>query len=349
MEKIKAFLKKPTTLGLIGLSIGLIFGLVVLGWWLWPVVWVDGSPKDLQSDWQRDYLCMTIDSYVRNQDKALMQVRWNALGDAGPSLVNSLTPAICRFSQNTEIEAFKAVVGITAPVASAEQPYQGNPLATPDTANKSGGFSILPFLFAAFLVLAAIAAAIFLFVKKGIKIKVFPLFKRGDKKIRRVEESKDFIAQPERAEKAVQETPPIAQFMTTYRAGDDLYDDSFSIDSDNGEFMGECGVGIAETIGVGDPKKVAALEVWLFDKNDVQTVTKLLLTEHVFNDPGIKQRLMSKGEPALAQANLRFVLETASLQLEARIIDMVYGRGPLPENSFFNRLTLEISVWPKAA
>jgi hypothetical protein len=43
---------------------------------------------------------------------------------------------------------------------------------------------------------------------------------------------------------------------------------------------GECGVGISETIGVGDPKKVTAFEVWLFDKNDIQTVTKVLMSAH---------------------------------------------------------------------
>ena len=48
--------------------------------------------------------------------------------------------------------------------------------------------------------------------------------------------------------------------MTTYMIGDDLYDDSFSIDSPSGEFLGECGVGISDTIGVGDPKKVTALK-----------------------------------------------------------------------------------------
>ena len=79
--------------------------------------------------------------------------------------------------------------------------------------------------------------------------------------------------------------------MTTYMAGDDLYDDSFSIDSPSGEFLGECGVGISDTIGVGDPKKVTAFEVWLFDKNDIQTVTKVLMSEHAFNDAAIRQRL----------------------------------------------------------
>jgi hypothetical protein len=155
-----------------------------------------------------------------------------------------------------------------------------------------------------------------------------------------------FTAAPQ-APAAAKSEPALAQFMTTYRQGDDLYDDSFSIDSVNGEFLGECGVGIAETIGVGDPKKVTALEVWLFDKNDIQTVTKILMSEHANNDSAIRQRMVSKGEPVLAEPGMTFVMETATLQLEAKIIDMVYARGPLPENSYFSRLTMEISVWAK--
>ena len=78
--------------------------------------------------------------------------------------------------------------------------------------------------------------------------------------------------------------PPVAQYVTTYVIGDDLFDDSFSIDSPSGEFLGECGVGISETIGVGDPKKVTAFEVWMFDKNDIRTVTKVIMSEHAFRD-----------------------------------------------------------------
>jgi hypothetical protein len=130
--------------------------------------------------------------------------------------------------------------------------------------------------------------------------------------------------------------------------GDDLYDDSFSIDSPSGEFLGECGVGISDTVGVGDPKKVTAFEVWLFDKNDIQTVTKVLMSEHAFNDQNIRQRLASKGEPVLIEAGKHLLLETATLQLEARVVDMNYGQGALPENSFFERLTLELAVWPKS-
>jgi hypothetical protein len=130
--------------------------------------------------------------------------------------------------------------------------------------------------------------------------------------------------------------------------GDDLFDDSFSIDSPAGEFLGECGIGIAETIGVGEPKRVGSFEVWLFDKNDIQTVTKVLMSAHVYDDEATRQRLAAKGEPVLAEPGSQIALETATLQLAARVVDMSYGEGALPAESFFERLTLELAVWPKA-
>jgi hypothetical protein len=139
----------------------------------------------------------------------------------------------------------------------------------------------------------------------------------------------------------------MTQFMSSYRIGDDLFDESFSIDSPAGEFLGECGVGISETIGVGDPKKVTAVEVWIFDKNDIQTVTKVVMSAHAFNDTGTRQRLEAKGEPVLADPGAQTVLETATLRLVARVVEMSYGEGALPEQSFFEGLVLELAIWQK--
>ena len=144
-----------------------------------------------------------------------------------------------------------------------------------------------------------------------------------------------------------EQAPPISQFMASYKLGDDLFDDSFSIDSPAGEFLGECGVSISETIGVGDPKKVTAFEVWLFDKNDIQTVTKVLMSAHAFQDGAINQRLRAKGEPVLADPNTEFVLETQTLQLVARVVNLGYGEGAMPEDSYFDQLLLELAVWQK--
>jgi hypothetical protein len=141
--------------------------------------------------------------------------------------------------------------------------------------------------------------------------------------------------------------PPIVQFMTTYLHGDDLYDDSFSIETPSGEFLGETGVGISETIGSGDTKNVTAFEVWLFDKNDIRTVTKVLMSDHAFNDDAIRAKLAPKGEAVLAKPGDRIMLETASLRVQARIVDLSYGSGPLPPNSFFSRLTIELAAWKR--
>jgi hypothetical protein len=49
----------------------------------------------------------------------------------------------------------------------------------------------------------------------------------------------------------------------------------------------------------------------------------------------------------LVEPGQKIMLETATLRLEARVIELVYGQGALPSGSFFERLTLEIAVWPK--
>ncbi len=351
MDKILMFLKKKEAQLAGALILGMIIGLVALGWGLWPLQWVDASPADLQMDYQRDYLCMVIDSYIRNQDDALVALRWDGLGENGSSLLDTLTPAVCGFDSSDPIEGFKEIIAYVPPViddaaASVEDTSLESAVVTDEQVEPENTISIVPL--AILLVLTLAVGGVFIVLMKrrtggggsaGSKkqaVKVAPA-RRADNK----QTVGTVISSAQKKE------PALAQFMTTFRQGDDLYDDSFSIDSVNGEFLGECGVGIAETIGVGDPKKVTALEVWLFDKNDIQTVTKILMSEHANNDSSIRQRLMSKGEPVKVEPGMTFVMETATLQLEAKVIDMVYARGPLPENSNFSRITLEISVWTK--
>jgi len=354
MDKIRKFFKNPISFGLVGLVVGMVLGLVALGWGIWPVKWTDAAPATLQEDYQRDYLCMTIDSYIKNQDVGLMQLRWDGLGEGAVDLLNTLTPAACRFSSSAEIDAFKEVMDIQSLVSefSTEEPVLEVPVETGDAGISAVDGEIVPEVKTISILPLAILILLTLVVGG---ILVYMMIKRskgnntGKAKVAKTVIPKNSNKDEpfNQSEKKSSKDSPLAQFMTTYRQGDDLYDDSFSIDSVNGEFLGECGVGIAETIGVGDPKKVTALEVWLFDKNDIQTVTKVLMSEHANNDPSLRQRLLSKGEPILIEPGMRFLMETASLQLEAHVIDMVYARGPLPENSYFSRLTLEVSVWAK--
>ncbi len=140
---------------------------------------------------------------------------------------------------------------------------------------------------------------------------------------------------------------PVIQVMSTYVLGDDLYDEAFSIDLPSGEFLGEFGIGISEVIGVGDPKKVTAMDLWMFDKNDILTVTKVLLTPYAFNDPSIRARLDPKGELVLAAQGTQYLLETASLQAIFSIVELDFGTGSLPANGYFERITFEVACWQK--
>ena len=140
---------------------------------------------------------------------------------------------------------------------------------------------------------------------------------------------------------------PVAQFMTTYMLGDDMYDESFTFDAPNGEFLGECGVSSSDTIGVGEPKKVSAFDIWLFDKNDIQTITKVVMSKHAFEDGATRQRLEIRGEPIKAEEGKQFILETATLRLEAKLVNFQYGDLPLPDDSYFQRATMELAVYRK--
>ncbi|HSN95426.1 MAG TPA: hypothetical protein VLR89_10255 [Anaerolineaceae bacterium] len=140
---------------------------------------------------------------------------------------------------------------------------------------------------------------------------------------------------------------PIAQFLTTYMYGDDLYDESFIFDAPNGAFLGECGVSFSDIVGTGEPKKISAFEIWLFDKNDVQTVTNVLMCQHAFDDLFMRENLEKKGDSVLAEVEKRFAMETASLVLEGHVVDLTYGELLQTPQSYFQRLTLELAVYEK--
>jgi len=144
-----------------------------------------------------------------------------------------------------------------------------------------------------------------------------------------------------------QQVTPLARFQTTYAKGHDTYDESFSIENADGDFLGECGVGLSESLGADVPKSVTAFEVWLFDKNDIRTVTKVVMSDHAFFDEALKAKLAPKGEPVLARPNETIVLETATLIVNASVAELEYGTGALPPQSFFERFTVELSAWNK--
>lgn len=341
MDRIRGQITKPVLIGAgVGLVAGLIIGLL-FAWVIWPVEVVDTDVSTMREDLQLEYLTMAIQSFDKTGNVQEAMERWSKLGpDKTKYLERLLTnpPAGVDIGKVNQFAMAATQGEVTAPGLSVATPAPKPEKATPSKGASSAWPVILVIMCLLTLVIGGLLAYLLLFRNRKLGM----TGNRGAAATGPGRSAEPIAVSPEEQE------PPIVQYLTTYTLGNDLYDDSFSIDSSSGEFLGECGVGISDTIGVGDPKKVTAFEVWLFDKNDIQTVTKVLMSQHAFNDPGIRQRLTSKGDLVLAESGKHVLLETATLQLEARVVNMNYGQGALPTDSYFEQLTLELQVWPKA-
>jgi hypothetical protein len=327
-ESFKKGINSPPIMAAVGIVVGIILGLLY-GWVISPVKYVDGDIATLREDLKVDYLRMAIDSYALNQDAALAEARYNQLGEDASKYLSDI-----EFNPEeqliSDIDSFRAVV---------EMSMFTDPLEDFAPVEEKSGGNLLKWALLITVLLAAALVVRYFLARRSAGGAISPKSAAN-----MAQEITAKIDTTDYADKG--EAPPMHQFVTTYVLGDNLFDDSFSIESAAGEFLGECGVGISEAIGVGEPKRVTAFEVWLFDQNDIKTVTKVLMSGHAFYDDVIRSELEKKGEPVLAEPGVEFILSTNNLQVIGRVMDMGYGEGPLPEESFFERLSIELSVWP---
>lgn len=318
---------------IIGISLGLAYA-----WVINPVRWVDGTPEQLRADVQRDYLRMAIDSYSINRDVDLAIERYQSLGSRAQQTLEEIG-ANPGEAKPTDIQNFRAVVEIFKPSVEPQS------TSAPGGGVASASRLLLP-VCGGTILLGLVLGAVYIF-RDRFRLRGAPTMSEEEAQARMNLGTGPVPPSRQPAPAADKSQEPLATFRTIYSLGEDLYDDSFSIESSTGDFLGECGVGIGDVIGAGDPKKVSALEVWLFDKNDIQTVTKVLMSRYAFQDDPTHNRLAAKGDPALAESGSVINLQTASLEVEARVVDLVYGEGALPPESFFERATIELRAWAR--
>src|SRR5512138_3039385 len=332
MTSLLDLLKKPLVLAALACLLGIIIG-IPIGWGTVRVV--NTTPAVLRPDLQEDYLRMAIESFQVDRDPNAAVRRWDALGPAA-------APLFVEVQQNPGTINPKVIAAYGQLIQAVKTAGGGEPAATPEPGGLSGG-SILLIAVLLIVLVGAAVGAFFLrrLLRNPVSTEVTPGMQATEINREAAKNKTDF--------QSLGVAPPITQNMTTYVLGDDLYDESFSIDTPSGDFLGEYGVGVSETIGVGDPKKVTALEIWLFDKNDIKTATKVLMSAHAFNDPAIRSRLEAKGELIEVEQQKQISLETETLQLLATVVDLQYGDGSMPDQSYFERVTLELAIWRKAA
>jgi hypothetical protein len=323
------------------------------------VEWTNATPAQLSPQYQQAWVKMVSDLYAFNGNAETVQ---QALGGwsgevTGDEVACGLAAGSTDPAERARLEAVASVVnggaGCTG-VAVAPTAEGGEAVDTQAgggaPAEEEGGLPswVLPAFLLLLLLGLVVAAIVWVLYRRNeaseASVSVEPLL---DDDYARTAAAATASQQVRAAADDVA-TVPIARFHTTYTYGNDAYDDSFSIENANSEFLGECGVGIAETIGGDVPKKVTALEIWLFDKKDIRTITKVVMSDHAFFDDALKAKLAPKGEPVLAREGETIVLETASLIINAEITEMQYGNdSSQPPQSYFDRITVALSAWAK--
>ncbi len=352
--------RRPGLTALIAFIAGLILGLVVLGWWLFPVQYTGVDPSGLVPEYQGMYVRNAAELYAfdNNQEK----LRTALSGWGGDALACQLAQSSIDQGEQARFVAAATIVngqgctGLAAPAPGAVAPGAVVPGAVAPA--EEGGSTLLPLLLLGLLLILLVAAILYVWNRRRVlldggesSVPEYATTAPVAKSTRPVMPATSATAAAAGSGAAVAAEPaavPIARFRTAYTRGHDTYDDSFSIENANGDFLGECGVGISETIGAATPKNVTAFEVWLFDKNDIRTITKVIMSDHAFFDEALKAKLAPKGEPVLARESETIVLETATLIINAEITEMDYGAaGDMPDASYFDRFTIELSAWAK--
>jgi hypothetical protein len=324
--------RKPIIALLIVFAIGFFIGLVIFGWGLTPVQWTDATPNELSQQHRDMYVRSVADVY--SFDNNTQKVEEALGGWAG-------LQATCDLASRTTDPAEAQRLQATASVLNQGQGcagVAGYPTAGEQAPAEDGGSNLTTVLFLGLLFLILVGAILYVINRRNA------LLLEENRQVTRVP-----TAGPVFDEGTEPDTVPIASVDTTYSWGDDRFEYSFPIESQGQDFLGDCGIAIAESIGAGSPRSVTAFEIWLFDKNDIRTRTKILMSDHAFFDEGLKAKLATKGaEQILVQEGETIVLETVSLILNAEITAIEYGSdASLPPKSYFERLSIKFHVWSK--
>lgn len=341
----------PSRKTLILLVVGYIIGLLA-SYALFPVQFYNADPHTLSEGYRHEWVNLLAERYEYNTAVAVPSDEFNT------QIINQLSQV-----ENPLETAQSLGIGNPDFLALAEQANPGK--AAPDPSNLWASLS--PWIIGPIVI---VVLAVILWLVWGLLIYgnlVEPIIKkiRGGSEIsdQGTQTTIDALRRAKQAEEQAKERAANATTAGTqqqepgtriihkasvYLQGRGSYDDSFEIENEDKRFFGECGSTIAETIGEGSPEKVTAVEVWLFDKEDfVRTLTNVFVSEYAYNDPAIRSKLETKGNLILAQPQATTRLETKTLIMQATIVDMTYGTGTMPPNSYFENMTVEIVVWHK--
>ncbi len=344
---------------LISIALGVAIGLV-LGWGVFPVKYENANPGNMRADFRSVYLAGVAEEYLRTNDV-------NAVRESLGIGIKMPKVRTIPWRNNTQLlkddlddavayaEAGKFNLGDRLTALRHLQQSLPNMLtmweAEEAAAQTTGGLiGTLIRLLAALLVIVLIALALWYLLVGRKQRTAETTAEAGTTTGVALPGAPPVGVIPPGMVGEEPEVGPSSVKTYTYVLCDDYFDPSFSIEIGS-DFFGECGIGISETLGAGDPKKVTAFETWLFDKSDIRTVTTVLASDYALQDPGLVEKLQPKREGDNLQEirpGLEVTLDTTALRVKALITEVEYAQqGTLPPNSFFQKVTFELRAWVK--
>jgi hypothetical protein len=93
---------------------------------------------------------------------------------------------------------------------------------------------------------------------------------------------------------------------------------------------------------------VLAFDVGLFDKTDITTLSRVVMTPSAYNNETIRAKIEAnpQAEAVVAEPGKKFSFETSALRIEARIDEMELGTGEGGQ-SYFKRLKVSMDLFLK--
>jgi hypothetical protein len=332
--------------------VGLLIGWFLFGWQIAPVQWSNATMQDLRAADQQMFLATQAEAYALTQDNRAAVERLQTLGTQ--QAVAELAGQVVQQAEATgdmvtadRVRAMAANLGLAIPAAA---PDAAPPSAEPPQEGGSNLFTVLGLL----LLVGGIVLAAWLLLRgraaqeDDADVDDFATEVLIDEAPSAPPAARSAAPAGSAAGAAAAERGSAGQeFMAAFDQGDVSYDQSFDIEGSDGSYWGECGLTMSETVQ-GDPERVTALEVWLFDKSDIRTVTKVLMSDYAYGNQALREKLSSRGDAVLLAPDLGFVLDAQTLRLMGKIVAMEYDDSQAPARGAIRRLRVQLRVMRQA-
>ena len=337
--------------------VGTIFGLVALGWYVFPVNWYNTDLEDLRPEHLETYLELLADSFAQTNDLALAvervdrvrgtrRTRDEVVGVVDRVAEQRLAEGNPAASQRLSVLA--AAVSLSTTEATAEAPKSTVTSSISSFIAKLRGIGWPLGIAAAVIVLGGSA---YLLLRTRVQSVGSPRSTRVRTAMEPAGEGVEVIENDFETAVLTEATreptgADLGYYQAVFHLGDDDFDAQFAIQGPDGEFLGECGMGAREALPSEEgPQRVSVFEIWLFDKNDIRTVIGMLASEYVYKDEELRTSLTTRGKVAVALPGGTLELMTAGLRLRATIRESSYGRAAdAPPRSFFSELIVDLRV-----